>query len=264
MFKRAELFERFADRISALPRRGQYSKCDLQNDQFRMYMSGSVAIYYAPFDYINAEAKVVLVGITPGWTQMERAYQEARRALLEGARWDEVCRRAKAHASFAGSMRRNLSQMLDGIDLHRALSLRTSAELFESASNQLHATSALRYPVFVDGKNYSGYNPELLEVPDFRDIVHTDLREELAQVPDALLIPLGRCANTVVENLVDNDMLDRHRCLIGFPHPSGLNGHRVAQFSVKRLELSRGVKEWFSRLGVEISLKVIRIAIHIK
>ena len=246
-FRGAELFERFADPIKALPQCEQFSKNHLHNDQFRLYASGSLAIYYAPLDYITADAKVVLVGITPGWTQMEYAYQEARRALLEEAPMDEVCRRAKTRASFAGQMRSNLIQMLDDIDLHQALSLRTCAELFEPGSVQLHATSALRYPVFVNGKSHSGHRPTLLREPVLRDIIHTDLTEELAQVPDALVIPLGRCVNAVVEDLVGNDMLDRRRCLIGFPHPSGLNGHRVVQFSEKRLELSRAVKDWFSR-----------------
>jgi hypothetical protein len=47
--------------------------------------------------------------------------------------------------------------------------------------------------------------------------------------------------------LVSNSMLERRRCLIGFPHPSGLNGHRIAQFSARRLEMSSAVKEWFFR-----------------
>src|SRR5678815_1454420 len=144
-------------------------------------------------------------------------------------------------------MRRNLIQMLDDIGLHHALSLNTSDDLFGAASAQLHTTSAFRYPVFVNGKNYTGHRPKLLQEPVLRDIIHTDLKEELAQVPDALVIPLGHCLNAVVEDLVGNDTLDRRRCLIGVPHPSGLNGHRVAQFSAKRTELSRAVKEWFSR-----------------
>jgi hypothetical protein len=128
MFRGAELIERFAVHIKALPQREQYSERDLQNDQFRLWASGSLAIYCAPLDYINAQAKVVLVGITPGWTQMELAYQEARRALIGRARMAEVCRRAKACARFAGPMRGNLIQMLDDIDLHQALSVHTCAE----------------------------------------------------------------------------------------------------------------------------------------
>jgi hypothetical protein len=31
-------------------------------------------IYYAPFEYVNEHAKVVIVGITPGLNQMEQSY----------------------------------------------------------------------------------------------------------------------------------------------------------------------------------------------
>lgn len=31
-------------------------------------------IYYAPFQYINERAKVVIVGITPGLHQMKKSY----------------------------------------------------------------------------------------------------------------------------------------------------------------------------------------------
>lgn len=33
---------------------------------------GQVSIHYIPFDYVNPKAKVVLVGITPGFTQTVR------------------------------------------------------------------------------------------------------------------------------------------------------------------------------------------------
>ena len=34
-----------------------------------------LAVYYAPFDSVNLKAKVVLIGITPGESQMQRAWQ---------------------------------------------------------------------------------------------------------------------------------------------------------------------------------------------
>ena len=44
----------------------------------------AIKIYYAPFEYINQNAQVVVVGITPGPTQMANANKEARRALVSG------------------------------------------------------------------------------------------------------------------------------------------------------------------------------------
>jgi len=51
-----------------------------------------IKIYYAPFDYINHGARMVLVGITPGPTQMENANNVARRLLKRGAAPAEVLR----------------------------------------------------------------------------------------------------------------------------------------------------------------------------
>lgn len=42
----------------------------VRDSRLLMDSSGPVSIYYAPFEYINPSARVVLVGITPGPTQM--------------------------------------------------------------------------------------------------------------------------------------------------------------------------------------------------
>ncbi len=34
-------------------------------------------MYYAAFDHVNEDAKVAVVGITPGWNQMEIAHRAA-------------------------------------------------------------------------------------------------------------------------------------------------------------------------------------------
>src|SRR5438067_11223011 len=39
----------------------------------------SVSAHYTPFDYVNRDARVVVVGITPGFAQWKNAVREARR-----------------------------------------------------------------------------------------------------------------------------------------------------------------------------------------
>ena len=87
---------------------------------------------------------------------MYLACQEAQRSLTEGIGGDEVLRRAKGVAAFAGLMRSNLIWMLDGIGLSHHLGLETSGELFDGHSKLLHSTSAVLYPAFINGKNYGG------------------------------------------------------------------------------------------------------------
>ena len=61
---------------------------------------GALQVYYAPFEYINPTARIVLVGITPGPTQMSNANAEARRVLLAGGSDTEAIRTAKQVAAF--------------------------------------------------------------------------------------------------------------------------------------------------------------------
>ena len=80
-----------------------------------------MSVYYSPFDWVNERARVVLLGLTPGWTQMELAYRGAHAAIDEGKKADEICREAKLHGAFAGPLRANLLRMLDEIGLPEAL-----------------------------------------------------------------------------------------------------------------------------------------------
>lgn len=44
----------------------------------QMAKDGKLSIYYTPFDYVNPLARIVLVGITPGFTQLVNALREAQ------------------------------------------------------------------------------------------------------------------------------------------------------------------------------------------
>jgi len=46
--------------------------------------SGSLKVWYAPFDHVNAEARVAIVGITPGAQQATNALLAARAAITLG------------------------------------------------------------------------------------------------------------------------------------------------------------------------------------
>ena len=45
------------------------------NKKFIISKNDNVKIYYAPFDYINSKAKIIIVGITPGLQQMTQSFQ---------------------------------------------------------------------------------------------------------------------------------------------------------------------------------------------
>jgi len=186
-------------------------------------------IAYAPFDHINPKAQLVIVGITPGRQQMANALIECRQQLRSGATREKALATAKVHASFSGPMRGNLVSMLDDIGVTRLLGLSTTAALWDDRSNLVHFTSALRYPVFVDGKNYSG-SPSMLRVPFLRDRLETWLGEEMRRLPHALFVPLGPKVGEALAYLAPRIGIGQEQVLTGLPHPSGASGERVAYF----------------------------------
>lgn len=169
-----EVFSRFAPAIKVLPRHTPLQQSDLLVTRFRLHSEPHLEIYYAPFDYVNEGARVALVGITPGWSQMERSFRAARDALQAESQLDQAAKDAKQSASFAGKMRETLTAWLDAIDVPLAVGVPSSTKLFGDKRSLLHTTSVVRYPVFVDGGNYSGHKPSMLRHPVLR--VLSDVR----------------------------------------------------------------------------------------
>jgi len=92
----------------------------VRDPRLLMDTSGDVKIYYAPFEYINPCARIVLVGITPGPTQMVNANNEARRALQSGKSSTEAIQAAKSVGAFSGEpLRTNLVNQLNHWGFHR-------------------------------------------------------------------------------------------------------------------------------------------------
>lgn len=191
---------------------------------------GALQTFYAPFDYVNTEARIVLCGITPGLQQASRALDEARKQLRQGASVDQAKQAAKETASFAGKMRTNLINMLDHVGVHRLLGVDSCARLFDTHRHLVHYTSALRYPVFLDGKNYSG-SPAMLSRSSLRHQVETHLAEEIKTLgPLCLYVPLGPKVTEVFQHLQAKGLLKPEQLLDGLPHPSGANAERISYF----------------------------------
>ena len=237
------VFDKYRNFFSSLPARDEYDPGDLLVPDLLMANEGGLRMFYAPFDWVNESARLVILGITPGWTQMELACRTARSALSEGKTTEEVCRIAKQQASFAGSMRSNLIRMLDIIGVPGLLQIESTADLFGRASHLLHTGSAMRYPIFIGSRNYTGSNPSPAKSELLLRVARELLVPEIESVPHAAIVPLGRSVEEVLDALGAEGKLKRKRWLSGFPHPSGANGHRARLFAENRDSLERQLHE---------------------
>ena len=182
-------FEVYKEKILSLP--AEPAPSDITREDFLLGREGRLEVFYAPLHGVTSTARIVIVGLTPGRAQMVAAFRDARRLFLEGWRPPRLFHEVRRRIAFKDSMRTNLVGMLDRIGVADRLGLATSAELFEDAANQLHSTSALRYPVLIDGENHHG-SPGIRNSWLLAGMIHTNLRAELSQLPDALIVPLGK------------------------------------------------------------------------
>lgn len=208
-----------------------------------MFKDENIEVWFAPLGQQPITPDVWILGITPGWHQMRIAYEGAADLLNSGKSQSEASNLPKPNVAFAGSMRTNLIDMLDGIGLHIALSLPSSKDLF--GSGRLRTGSVLRFPVFKNGKNYTGSSPSPLNHPFMKEMVDSILVKEIELVGKSFIVPLGKSVELVLSDLVQRQILDPRQILNGFPHPSGANGHRVKTYKKNREQLTRAVESWF-------------------
>ncbi len=194
-----------------------------------VYKLKRLDIAYAPFGHVNTGADIVIVGITPGKQQMREAIDEARRAIRLGLSDAEALARAKVHASFAGSMRVNLVKLMNAVGLNHLLGIASTASLWGADSRRAHFTSALRYPTFVGGENYSR-SPDLNGVPFLSDRSVKWLKEELSLFTNAVIVPMGDMVSEVLTRVGREMTISNDRILAGMPHASGANNGPISKF----------------------------------
>lgn len=235
----SNLFGKYVDEVRKAPVASIRTTADIPRG-LDIARDGNLSVHYIPFDMVNADAKVVLVGITPGLTQLVNALREAQVQLNAGADHQTVLKHAKQTGAFSGAMRPNLVSMLDSIGLARWLGIGTCNDLFGKDSHLVHTTSALRYPVFIDGKNYNG-TPNMLKHPFLRTQLLEHFGAEANLLRNAVFIPLGDKVSEALDFIAGHGHIARERILDGLPHPSGANAERVAYFLGKkpRGELSK-------------------------
>ena len=220
---------KYLNQIKALKK---INKSTIINNKFLINAENNIKIYYAPFDYVNTKAKLMIVGITPGFQQMLQSFE----VINEGKSLKEV----KDLSSFKGSMRATLVKYLDELKVNKTLKIKSCESLFNKDNKYLHTTSLVKYPVFDKGKNYAGAN--ILKKKILLDLIEKNFLQELKTLKKCIIIPLGNTVSSTIEYL--NKKYDlKLRCFLkGFPHPSGANARKNIQFKENKYSMIKLLK----------------------
>ena len=217
------------DKIRKLKKIGTSS---IVNKEFLIKKDGNIEIYYAPFDYINSKAKIVIVGITPGLQQMIQSFQ----VIKDGKSLKEV----KDLSSFKGSMRTTLIKYMDELKINKILKIKSCESLFNLDNKYLHTTSLVKYPVFDKGMNYSGVS--ILKKKILLEFIEKNFLKELKILQNSIIVPLGNTVSSTIDYLNKKHQLKLRCFLKGFPHPSGLNVRKNIQFKENKISMIKLLK----------------------
>ena len=239
-------YETLHNFLPAIQSLQSFTKEDIMTNDFLLGQEANLKMFYAPHnEFINKQAKIVIVGITPGWQQMKMAFMQFTKSLATHSSLDNCLYDAKVAARFSGTMRSNLIEMLDQCHLPSTLNVASSAHLFERNNLSLHTTSIIKYPVFIKEKNYTGHQPHAMDSPLLRHYIYRVFPEEMSNIRQpALVIPLGKAVEKLIFKLIEEQKLPNHHYVFGFPHPSGANGHRIKQFKQEKHQLRETINRW--------------------
>jgi len=202
------MFNKYYAEIKKL---NNFTKEDILNKKFELFSDNNMKIYYAPHnEIINTNAKIFIVGITPGWTQTSIAYKTAHDGLIKSLDFEKIKKECKKNSRFAGSMRKNLIEMLDELKLNRKLHIDSCLELFEEKAEILHTTSMIPYPVFIKGKNYTGFGPKILDNEILKSYLEKYFYKEMKELPNVFIIPLGKPVEEVLEFMINKNLIEKN------------------------------------------------------
>lgn len=172
------------------------------------------------FGYVNPNAEVVIVGITPGNSQQK------------GSREGLSPREIKRKYAFAGTLRNNMVRMLDYIGVNTMVGIKSCQSLWEEDFDRVEMTSLLKKATY----KISGSRKEMFK--DTEMITKSeDLKKEFEEgfVKDCEQYKNARLFVACGQGVYDELMKLKERGVITAPvvaiaHPSGNNGVRVLYY----------------------------------
>lgn len=189
--------------------------------------------FYAPFEHVNTKAKLILVGITPGRTQMNRSINSLNQALSNGEDLEQALKSVKQTASLSGTMRPRLVEMLNRLGYADKLGIACCSSLWAENNDLVHFCSVLKYPIFVNGKDYCG-QPNLFNVPNLQALLFDQFVKDMQSInPNASIVPLGGMVADVLTQLtlaghITHGLPRFEDQVVSPPHPSGANAESIA------------------------------------
>lgn len=236
-------------------------------DAFLLNATHNLREYYTPFDYVNENAKLCIVGITPGSTQLENSIKEANNILRTSNNLsdEEILRKVKPVGAFSGSLRTYLVMILNRIGIKKVFGIKDSAELFNEGM-PVHLTSAFNNSLFVRSKTkWANYNKSINDMTgEDRVLLENSLKKglmkEIKALNKCIFLPIGAPCNEIFKELIKRNVLNENRVILDCIHATAAHSSRIQYFCGKDPNIEcnmNGVNTYEKRLAYNnMGLKV--------
>ena len=172
------------------------------------------------FNYVNSEAEVVIVGITPGNSQSK------------GERKKMSPKEIKRTYAFKGGIRKNIVKMLDYIGINTLLGIKTCMSLWEEHFGRVELTSLLKDATYViksSGKTMFKDTKEIAKSVLLTEKFETGFVRDCAQYKKAkIFVACGQGVYEELLKLKDRGIITAP--IVAIAHPSGNNAMRVLYY----------------------------------
>lgn len=191
-------------------------------------------VYYIPFEFTNAAARLALVGITPGPTQMAKAYDIAQKALRANSSDIQVLRTTKQLCAFVG-MRDKINEMLDHFNIPRHLGIASATNLWESDFQYLQPVSIIPNAAFKGSDCFNAPFSSVLDVPLLRQQFENVFIPSIEKLSEqTVYMAMGPIVDEALRWCATQGIVKERQLLGYFPHASGRSGSQVAYFLRKK------------------------------
>ena len=203
------------------------------------------------FSYVNPNAQLVLVGITPGNSQ------------LKGSREGKSDEDIKKENAFAGNMRTPLIRMLDSIGINKLLGIATCKSLWKDDFNKVEMTSLLKDATYLlkkDGTKEMFKNTKLIsKSTKLTQMLQEGFVADCKNYKNAkLFVACGPNVYDVLKDLQNQGLIDAP--IVAIAHPSGANAGRISCYLGNKSPKDASY-EWCVQQAVEAK-QVVNSLIH--
>lgn len=176
------------------------------------------------FDYVNKDAEVMILGITPGPNQAVDVEDAKRLSKKE----------LKRKYAFSGTlMRKNLIDELNYILLNEFLKIKDCKSLWEDDFSRVEMTSLLKNAVYKNNESKTPFNEtqKINNNEQLKNEFENGFKKDCGKYKNLrIIIALGKKIKIIIDKLQKEGIIDKSVKILSIPHPSGGNNGQVSYF----------------------------------